>query len=247
VKPKNMNPGKPAREFTRQASDGTGIHCYEWPLDKPRGIVQIVHGGAEHAGRYQPFAEALNEQGYGVLAADNRGHGKTAGLNDGFGDMGPANSLENVCDDVAALGAWARDQYPGVPLVIFGHSIGSLITQRVLIDHGDYYAAAILSGSPSVDVLHQAKPLVEQALQQAGRNVPAEELQMAMFSSFMESIDDPRTPFDWLSRDPAEVDKYIEDGMCGFALSLGAWFDIAEAGPLTASQVRYPGVLRRPA
>ena len=168
-----MNP----RQFVMEAADGTLICCYEWPVEEPDSIVQLVHGGAEHAARYQHFAQALNEHGYLVLAEDHRGHGETAVLGKGLGNMGGSNSLAAVCSDVVELTSRAKVRYPNLPIVIFGHSIGSLTTQRVLISNGGDYAAAILSGSPSVDVLQQAKPLVDKALAAHGRDAPAEELQ----------------------------------------------------------------------
>lgn len=220
--------------FEMNAEDGTNVFCYQWLPDETKAAVQIVHGGAEHAGRYARLAEALTSRGYAVYAEDHRGHGRTANGADKLGDMGSANGLIHVCEDVIALSQHIKTTHPGVPLIILGHSIGSLITQRVLIGNGNAYAGAVLSGSPSVDVLTNAQPLIHVALDNAGRDGPGDELQMQIFASFLDGLGEIRTPFDWLSCDPAEVDRYIEDPLCGFALRTGAWQDIADAASMTA-------------
>jgi alpha-beta hydrolase superfamily lysophospholipase len=224
-----------ADTFKMTAPDGTDVHCCRWLPAEPKATVQIVHGGAEHAGRYARLDGALVESGYGVYAEDHRGHGHTAAS---LGDMGPPNGFENTCDDVTRLGTHAKEAHPGLPLVILGHSIGSLITQRVITGAGETYRAVALSGSPSVDVLTNASVLVDDAIAANGRNAPGDELQMQIFASFLEGLGEIRTPFDWLSRDPVEVDKYIADPMCGFALNVGAWRDIIDGAlPTTDAEL----------
>lgn len=220
-------------QFKLASGDGREFHCYKWSNSEPRAIVQIVHGAAEHAGRYADFASALVDRGFAVFAEDHRGHGLTVASNEALGNMGPANALERVSGDVLRLTEHAGSEFPGVPLVLFGHSMGSLISQLVLTISGERYDAVVLSGSASSDIMVQAKPAIDEAVARQGRDAPAEELQMSMFSAFAEAFEVPRTPFDWLSRDPAEVDKYIEDPLCGFPLSNGAWQDMAEAAPRT--------------
>jgi len=218
--------------FKLKSIDQTEFHCYQWHDGNPRAIVQIVHGVSEHAMRYAPFAEALVGRGFAVLAEDHRGHGQTATT---VGNMGPANALERVCDDVVCLTKHASTLFPGIPVILFGHSMGSLISQLLIPQHGDLYTAVILSGSPSIDGLAGARPVIDEAVTQAGRDASAEELQMAMFGAFLEDIPNPRTPFDWLSHDTAEVDKYIEDPLCGFALTLGSFHDLSHAASGTAN------------
>lgn len=221
--------------FTLERQDGAAVYCYAWVPARVRCIVQIVHGGAEHAGRYTRLAEALTARGFAVYAEDHRGHGRTAPDVASLGDMGAANGLDRVCHDVVALSHHARGNHPGVPFVILGHSIGSLITQRVLITNGDDYQGAVLSGSPSIGVLLDADAAVDELINTLGRDAPGDELQMQMFASFLETLGDVRTPFDWLSRDDSEVDKYIDDPLCGFALRIGAWRDIIDTARFTVN------------
>ena len=221
------------QRFAIRADDGTGVACYCWIRGEPRGVVQIAHGGAEHALRYQRFAEHLIEGGFAVYAEDHRGHGATAGEPGKLGDMGEANAFVAVCTDITRLAERIAAEHPDRPIVLFGHSIGSLLAQRVLIESGARYAAAVLSGTPSVDVLARALPDLRKAVDAGGRSAPGDELQAAMFGAFLADFPDARTPFDWLSRDEAEVDRYVADPLCGFALRSGAWLDIAEGAALT--------------
>ena len=139
------------------------------------------------------------------------------------------SALEHVVGDMIHLTSHARSEFPGMPVILFGHSMGSLIAQRVLATQGELYRAAVLCGSLSVDVLAPVKPMIDDAVRQAGRDASAEALQGAMFASLMQGFANPRTPFDWLSRDAQEVDKYIADPCCGFALTLGSWQDVAQS------------------
>jgi alpha-beta hydrolase superfamily lysophospholipase len=216
--------------FRLTSEDSREFQCYRWAPPSPRAIVQLVHGAAEHARRYQRFADALVARGFAVYAEDHRGHGQSVAPQGLKGDMGPSNAIERVVDDVACLSRTARAQHPELPLVLFGHSMGSLIAQRTLARHGQLYDAAVLCGSLAVDLLAQARPTIDAAVSAQGRDAPAEELQGAMFGALMQGFPDARTPFDWLSRDAEEVDRYIADPLCGFALTNGAWQDIAESG-----------------
>lgn len=234
-----------SREFALTSADGVAINCFHWRAQHPRAIVVIAHGAAEHGARYAHFAQALNARGYEVFAEDHRGHGVTAAAIAGLGNMGPANALEHVVGDMIHLTSHARSEFPGMPVILFGHSMGSLIAQRVLATQGELYRAAVLCGSLSVDVLAPAKPMIDDAVRQVGRDASAEALQGAMFASLMQGFANPRTPFDWLSRDAQEVDKYIADPCCGFALTLGSWQDVAQSAARTADPQELQRIPRR--
>lgn len=179
-------------------SDGTSLATFAWaPEGDPRGVVQIAHGLAEHSLRYARVAEALTAAGYAVHAADHRGHGASIGGTPGdFGEAG----WDGLIADVAALGASVQGLHPGLPLFLIGHSMGSIASQSVVLDHSDQYAGVVLTGSTAVDVLAAN-------LAQASGPVGLE-----AFNAGFEQ----RTGFEWLSRDEAEVDAYVADPLCGF-------------------------------
>ena len=231
--------------FIFTAPDDQQIYCHRWPVDSPRGIVQLVHGGAEHAGRYQALAMALNERGYTVYAEDHRGHGRTGEINTKLGDMGEANAFERVCDDVLALGRRAKTENPELPLIIIGHSLGSLITQRLLLQHSDEYAAAVLSGSPDITAIAAGAELVHDEVERVGRDQVSEVLDAATVDNFASAIADSKTPFDWLSRDEEQVRLYAEDPWCGYALCAGVWQDLIAAMLVTTEVPAVSATLRR--
>ena len=173
-----------SRTFIFSAPDDQQIFCHRWPVNEPRAIVQIAHGGAEHGGRYTPLARRLNEQGYIVYADDHRGHGRTGEINTRLGDMGEANAFERVCDDVLALGKRAQTENPDIPLVILGHSLGSLITQRLLLQHSERYAAAVLSGSPDIINVASAAELIHAEVDRVGRNQVSDVLEAGIVEGF---------------------------------------------------------------
>ncbi len=220
--------------FIFSAPDDHQIYCHRWPVKKPRAIVQIVHGGAEHGGRYARLASSLNEQGYAVYAEDHRGHGRTGEINGKLGHMGEANAFERVCDDVIALGKRAQVENAEVPLVILGHSLGSLITQRILLHHSDMYEAAVLSGSPDILNVAAAAELVHTEVDRVGRNQVSEVLESGIVEGFAAAFPEASSPHAWLSRDEEEISKYEQDPWCGFALCAGAWQDLISAMVVTS-------------
>jgi alpha-beta hydrolase superfamily lysophospholipase len=231
--------------FIFTAPDDQQIFCYRWPVAQPRGTVQIVHGGAEHAGRYAPLAAELNRQGYAVYAEDHRGHGRTGEINTRLGDMGKANAFERTCDDAIALGKRALTECPDVPLVILGHSLGSLITQRILLQHADHYAAAVLSGSPDIVGVAAGAELVHAEAVRVGRDQVSDALEAAIVAGFANAIPGAVTSHDWLSRDAQQVQLYAQDPRCGFSLCTGAWQDLIAAMLVTSELPALEAALRR--
>lgn len=183
------------------SADGTQIATYAWTdvAGDPRGAVQMAHGLGEHAGRYGRFAAALNDAGFLAFATDHRGHGRTSSESLGdFGDPG----FDGLIADVAQYGRQIAGEHAGLPLVLFGHSMGSFAAQSVIVDHSDLYSSVVLSGSSVLDVLAAGMAEAE-----GGGGLEA-------FNAGFEH----RTGYEWLSRDEAEVDLYVADPWCGFDL-----------------------------
>jgi alpha-beta hydrolase superfamily lysophospholipase len=182
---------------TVTTADGQQLRTFRWaPGGRPKGVVQVQHGLAEHAARYRRFAEALTDAGYLVLAPDARGSGGSAVA--GYGGWGEDGWLGWV-DDVGRLTAHIRQAEPDLPLALFGHSMGSFATQQYLLDHADDVDAVVLSGSTEVSWLVPVLAADE----------PAD---LSVFNEPFEH----RTGFEWLTRDEAEVDAYVADPACGW-------------------------------
>jgi len=139
---------------TRTYSDGHGVEItfYVWPIEKPKAIVQIAHGLGDHARRYDHLAEALNKAGYSVYADDHRGHGVTgkkqvtSGQTKTMGNLGPGG-IKAAFEQVHEFTNLIKDENPGMKVVLFGHSYGSFIAQKLVNMYSDEYDAVILSGS----------------------------------------------------------------------------------------------------
>ncbi|MFI7382315.1 alpha/beta fold hydrolase [Streptomyces sp. NPDC049813] len=217
--------------------DGAAVATYTWLPDggRPRAFVQIAHGAAEHALRYDRFARHLTAHGYGVLASDHRGHGATAVTTGGYGvtddaEPGTVDAWLAVVEDLKAIGDQARALYPDVPFVLFGHSLGSLLARDYAQRHADDLVGLILSGTfrslPGADNEGSVAAL-EAEIARSGRAAPSSYVP-DLFASF----NDPyphRTGFEWLSRDEAEVDAYVADERCGFPFSAGLALDWVRA------------------
>lgn len=198
-----------ATELSFRDVHGVEIFFRRWSCRRPRGVVIVAHGASEHSGRYDRFARALADAGITTYAPDHRGHGRTA-ASTGVGRLGPGGG-DGVVDDVDALVLLAREQHPGLPAALFGHSMGSLIALGCATAHPADVQGLLLCGFPAAaagvaafaEQLHQASA--------AGLDdAPAPSL-----AGLNEAFEPARTPFDWLSRDEAEVDRYLADPFCG--------------------------------
>ncbi|MFF1571458.1 alpha/beta fold hydrolase [Leifsonia sp. NPDC058292] len=171
---------------------GTAITYDVWPVERPRGVVQVAHGVGEHAARYRALAEHLNADGFSVYADDHLGHGRTGMAQWGdaamLGKLGPGG----VRAAVAAIHAFSgviRDANPGLPLVFFGHSWGSLAAQMILNTNADDYDYAVLSGTAYRTL----------GSMDNGYNLNKRHAHLGT------------TGAEWLSRDPAVSQAFVDD------------------------------------
>jgi alpha-beta hydrolase superfamily lysophospholipase len=200
--------------LTFKDADGVQIAYRRWRRSEPRAVVVIAHGASEHSGRYERFALALNAAGFAAYAPDQRGHGHTADAT-GPGRMGPGGGGALV-GDLDALVDIANTENPGAPVIAFGHSMGSMIMLAYATQHADRLSGVALCGFPAPMNDGGALLGLFQGAVDAGQgDEPA-----AILEGFNAPFEPARTPFDWLSRDPAEVDAYISDPFCGANMPL---------------------------
>jgi len=217
-----------AETFWLEANDRSGLFVNQWlPAGTPKAMVLLAHGMAEHSGRYARLGETLGDAGFGLYAHDQRGHGKTAER----GTLGYFADNDGWCavvSDLASLSRHIGQAHPGVPIFLLGHSMGSYIAQAYLMHHSASLQGAILSASNFQPVaLYRAASLIArfERLRQGpkGRSALIEWLS---FGSFNKTFKPNRTAYDWLSRDPVQVDAYASDPLCGFRCTNQLWIDL---------------------
>jgi alpha-beta hydrolase superfamily lysophospholipase len=212
-------------EFRFTSSDGLLIACARWSNRGPlRGIVQIAHGMGEHIGRYGETIDALTSAGLIVYGNDHRGHGRTALPTGDFGDFGPGGFDLLVEDMVLLSHHIAKHERPNTPFFLLGHGLGSFAAQQFVLDHSRNIDGLILSGSSVLD-----------GLARLARSAPA----IGDLLNF--DFDPARTPFDWLSRDDAVVDAFLDDPLCFAELKPAAFASFLAA----ASRLSDPAALGR--
>lgn len=215
--------------FTFVDEGGEKIFVYKWlPAEEaPKAVVQIAHGLVETAARYRRLAEALTAKGYLVYANDHRGHGRTARSLKELGYWGEDGFNVSV-QNLYRLAEIIKKENPGLPLFLFGHSMGSFLVQNYLTKYRQDLQGVILSGSndsPGV-VLNLGIAIAKREMAKNGPRARSAKLHKLAFGSYNRGFEPARTPFDWLSRDEAEVDKYMDDPYCGGIASIGLYYDL---------------------
>lgn len=220
-----------ADELRLRADDGVEIQVHRWlPDGAVRGIVQVVHGLAEHGARYGRFAERLTREGWAVYASDHRGHGRTATSDEALGHFADEDGWSRVIADLRMIAQHARREHPGVPFVLFGHSMGSFLSKSLVLRHPQEVDALILSGSNAGGgaLVTAGKQVAKLERLRLGRRGKSALLATMSFGNYNRGFEG-RTEFDWLSRDPKEVDVYVADPRCGFRASAQLWIDLLGA------------------
>ncbi len=210
--------------FTLSAADDTEIHARRWEVDAPALVVQIIHGLGEHAGRYERLAAAMNAAGFSVVAHDHRGHGEHAELRGHFADK---KGWHAIVDDSAAVLDDARQRHPDAPIAVLGHSMGSFVAQSLAMQRSNDMRALALSGStfPAKFKLLPGRLVAGLVGLASSRRNQSALLDGLGFGALNKPFAPARTEYDWLSRDEAEVDKYIDDPLCGGPFTIGLWQD----------------------
>lgn len=214
-------------EFLFDSRDGkTKIHAVRWiPEGKICCILQIVHGMAEYVERYEEFAMYLAKKGIMVTGEDHLGHGKSVPEHGTYGYFCEQDPATVVVRDVHRLKKMNQEEYPGIPYVILGHSMGSFVLRNYLFRYGTGIQGAIVCGTGS-----QPRALVKVCLflewvQQLflGSTHVAGMIDRMAFGSYNKRIPDAKTKSDWLCTDETVVQKYVEDPQCGFTFTLNGF------------------------
>jgi len=215
---------------TFNASDGTSIFYYKWAsqADVPqRGVIQLAHGLGEHAGRYAPFANFLQGAGYTVYANDHRAHGQTAGPAL-LGKYEGKNFWEDAIQDMRTFNQLIEKEHPSQPIILIGHSMGSLLSRHYISKYGNNLSAALISGTaPFIKILGAVGISLATIIQWIyGRKSDSPFLKSLFFDEFNKQFKPTRTNMDWISRDEKEVDKFVADPLRTDDFQIGFFLDM---------------------
>ena len=214
------------------AEDGHRIAINSWPTQaSAQGVVIWLHGMAEHGGRYAPLAEALNAAGWHLYCPDHRGHGASVSAGELRGHFADHEGWQRVLADVAQVQRHVAERHVKLPVVLAGHSMGSFIALAYAQQYGRSLDGLILCGSDyKAPWLWKLALLpVKLARLRRGPQGVSSLISALTFDAFAKKIPHRRTAFDWLSRDPAEVDKYIAYPWCGHDCTTRRWHDLISA------------------
>lgn len=218
--------------FTYRTEDAHPLYVHGWaPEGEPRAVLQILHGMAEHAGRYARLAETFTADGFAVYGHDHRGHGRSVPPGQSHGHVADQDCFGQMVRDAHAVNQELRARHPGLPVVLLGHSMGSFVAQTMLFWYpGDCTACALSGSSGAPPAIAKAGRLVARGERaRLGARGVSPILRALSFDDFNKAFAPNRTKFDWLSRDEKEVDLYVADPFCGFDCDVGLWIDMLDA------------------
>ena len=208
-------------ELILPSEDGYSLALRIYKAEKPKAVVKCIHGMEEYQDRYQPFAEFLRDAGYTVVTADLRGHGKSAPILSHIADRDGDRLL---LEDEKAILAEIRKCWPAQPVILFGHSMGTIIARALLAEESRQFARVVLSGYPNPNAAAGAGIALTNLLSAAkGSRGHSKIVDGMVLGPFSKAVPGAKTPVDWLSVNPENVKRYIEDPLCGVPFTLGSY------------------------
>ena len=218
------------KEFYIYSSlDNKKLCCVDFSenLKNPKIVLQICHGMAEHIRRYKDFALFLEKHGIRVFGMDNRGHGKTCEDEEEKGHIADKEGNIKLVEDVYDLNKYIKEQFPNKKVVIFGHSMGSVIVRNFLNKYSDSVDGAIICGTTEqYGMKHRVAMLLARILSRKNGTKKSEFVNRLGFKGYNSRIKNKNTDFDWLTRDEKVVDNYILDKDCGFLCTNTFFLDL---------------------
>ena len=214
--------------FSFSSSDqSTQLAAYKVVPKHPRAMVQVSHGMCEYFLRYEGFAEFLAQEGFLVFGHDHLGHGYSAKHESDLGFTAEGGGAELLVKNVISLSQKMKEEYPHLPLILFGHSMGSFIAREVLARNGDHYHAAIICGTGGPDTPAAAgKLLASLLMKMKGERHRSRMLKSIAFAGYNKKIEKNCDPNAWLTRDGAVVEAYNADPFCTYVFTLRAYHDL---------------------
>lgn len=240
---KNPHLSSEAALISLPTPDGHLIPIRHWPVARPRAVLHIVHGMAEHSGNYDDVAAFLNQYGFAVVAHDHRCHGLAVASETELGNSSKLQNWRALLQDMALVNNWINATYVNTPVAIVAHSMGSFISQWFVQHNPRKVAALALSGSDYLApwFTRISRQMAQMECWRQGNNGRSDIIHQLGFGKFNKSFAPNRTEFDWLSRDSRFVDRYTHDPRCGFRMANRYWRDMLG----TLNEIYTPNNMKR--
>ena len=209
------------QEVTLGSKDGHELALRIYDTAEPKAVVKVIHGMEEHQARYQAFAEYLQEDGYAVVTADLRGHGKTAPT---LSHIAGRDGHLLLLEDENAIMDLIHERWPGAPVNLFAHSMGTIIARAFLQTQSREYHKVVLSGYPNPNSAAGAGILLTDVLSAfKGGSKKSKMVDNMVLGPFSKAIPGAKSPLEWLSYNPENIERYTEDPLCGEPFTLGSY------------------------
>lgn len=208
------------------------IYAKGWLPEDPstvKALFQITHGMAEHADRYDDFADYLCSRGFAVFCSEHIGHGRSVKSDDDLGCFGESNGWDAFVEDARTLTNTIKSDYPGLPIIFFGHSMGSFVAREYAARYGsdEDIKGFVFCGTSGTNPAASAGILMAKSIAKIkGSRHRSKFIDKIAFGSYNKNFAPQRTAFDWLTRDTEIVDKYIADKYCGFLFTAAGFADM---------------------
>lgn len=220
------------QEFYYPSRDGkTQIHAIEWiPEGEMKGVLQICHGMVEYINRYDEFAEFMAGHGYYVTGHDHLGHGKSIQTEEDLGYFNEIRGNQYVIGDIHKLRELTMKKHPGVPYYMLGHSMGSFLLREYLTMYGTGLAGAIIMGTgyQGALVLNAGQLICRVLAAFKGWKYRSKFVDNLSFGSYNKKFEPAETTKDWITSDKERKKKYVEDPLCSYMFTLGAYYQMFE-------------------
>lgn len=208
------------------------------PETAAHAVMFVIHGMQEHQRRYAGFAKAMNEKGIAVITYDLPGHGETSPDQADRGWFGEKDGWNTLVESAVEICRLAQKEFPGIPVVLFGHSMGTMVGRTFLQLHDGMVDAAVFTGAPNYQPAASVGKLVGAAVaKKEGKRGHSKLMDTLATGGFSKAVKDPRTPLDWLSVNEANVDRYIADPDCGFPFTVQGYCDLF-AGMIAMNNIK---------
>lgn len=212
------------KERIQSKYDQTQLSVWISEVEHAKGMVQLVHGVAEHKERYLPFIQYLNEKGYSCVIHDHRGHGESVESKEDYGHFHDLKA-RGIVEDTAMIAELMKERYH-LPIYLFGHSMGSMVVRNVIKSYDDRYEGLIVCGSPSKNpAVDLALLMVKGLIKLKGSRARVKLIDDLAFGSFNRSFES-QYPHSWICSDLSVVKAYEEDEGCGFMFTLDGFYNL---------------------